>query len=118
MPLRSGELTEYVMSRSWRSVKVEPSVTTYCTVCTLVASRLGLNTSESTPSATVNQTLEVLLRAVPTQSLRACRGTTGLPDRALPRRLRAWTGGAAAGRARCPGGHGRPGPGQDRRQYT
>src|ERR1700733_5461010 len=59
------------MSRCCRSVKVEPSVTTYCTVCTLVASRLGLNTSESTPSATVNQTLEVLSRAVPTQSLRA-----------------------------------------------
>ena len=59
------------MSRCCRSANVCPSVTMYWTVLTLVASMLGLNTSESTPPATVNHTLEVVLRAVPKQSLRA-----------------------------------------------
>src|ERR1700742_2178198 len=59
------------MLRCCRSAKVWPSVTMYWTVLTLVASMLGLNTSESTPPATVNHTLEVVLRAVPKQSLRA-----------------------------------------------
>ena len=59
------------MSRVWRSVKVFPSVTTYCRVLTFVASIVGQYVSDSTPSATVNHTFEVVLRAVPTQSLRA-----------------------------------------------
>ena len=53
------------------SVKVEPSETMYCSVCTLVASTVGQYVSDNAPSATVNHTLEVVLRAVPTQSLRA-----------------------------------------------
>src|SRR3954469_12307140 len=61
----------YVMLRVWRSVKVDPSVTTYWSVSTLVLSLVGKYTSLKTPSATVNQTLERVLRAVPTQSLRA-----------------------------------------------
>src|SRR4051794_2796998 len=60
----------YVMLRVWRSVKVDPSVTTYWSVSTLVLSLVGKYTSLKTPSATVNQTLERVLRAVPTQSLR------------------------------------------------
>src|ERR1700730_1143858 len=59
------------MSRVCRSVKVEPSVTMYCSVCTSVLSIVGSYTSESTPPATVSQTLDVVLRAVPRQSLRA-----------------------------------------------
>src|ERR1035437_7948050 len=59
------------MSRVCRSVKVEPSVTMYCSVCTSVLSIVGSYTSESTPPATVNHTLDVVLRAVPRQSLRA-----------------------------------------------
>src|ERR1039457_1895720 len=59
------------MSRVCRSVKVEPSVTMYCSVCTSVLSIVGSYTSESTPPATVYQTLDVVLRAVPRQSLRA-----------------------------------------------
>ena len=43
----------------------------YWTVFTFESSIVGLNTSDSTPSATVNQTFEVVLRAVPKQSLRA-----------------------------------------------
>src|SRR5260221_13880919 len=59
------------MSRVCRSVNVAPSVTMYWSVCTFVLSIAGSYTSESTPPATVYQTLEVVLRAVPTQSLRA-----------------------------------------------
>jgi hypothetical protein len=59
------------MSRVCRSVKVLPSVTMYCRVSTFVLSIVGSYTSDSTPPATVYQTLEVVLRAVPTQSLRA-----------------------------------------------
>src|ERR1039457_3030638 len=59
------------MSRVCRSVKVEPSVTMYCSACTSVLSIVGSYTSESTPPATVYQTLDVVLRAVPRQSLRA-----------------------------------------------
>ena len=50
---------------------MRPSVTMYWTVLTLLASIDGLKTSESTPPATVNHTFEVVLRAVPKQSLRA-----------------------------------------------
>jgi hypothetical protein len=59
------------MSRVCRSVNVDPSVTAYCRVSTLVLSMVGAYTSDSTPLATVNHTLDVPLRAVPTQSLRA-----------------------------------------------
>src|ERR1019366_3537208 len=59
------------MPRVCRWVKVEPSVTMYCSVCTSVLSIVGSYTSESTPPATVYQTLDVVLRAVPRQSLRA-----------------------------------------------
>src|SRR4051812_27914581 len=59
------------MSRVCRSVNDDPSVTTYCRVSTFVVSLVGKYTSLSTPPATVNQTFEVRLRAVPTQSLRA-----------------------------------------------
>ncbi len=59
------------MSRCCRSVNVRPSVTMYWTVLTLVFSIVGLNTSDSTPSATVNHTFDLVLRAVPKQSLRA-----------------------------------------------
>src|SRR5262245_50971125 len=59
------------MSRVWRSVKLEPSVTMNWSVSLLVLSFVGKYTSESTPSATVNQTFDRRLRAVPTQSLRA-----------------------------------------------
>src|ERR1039457_4597678 len=59
------------MSRVCRSVKVEPSVTMYCSVCTSVLSIVGSYTPESTPPATVYQTLDVVWRAVPRQSLRA-----------------------------------------------
>ncbi len=60
-----------MVSRVCRSVKVDPSVTTNCNDFTLVLSIVGLYTSDSTPSATVYQTFEVSLRAVPRQSLRA-----------------------------------------------
>src|SRR3954471_5991464 len=40
-------------------------------VSTLVLSTVGLYTSDSTPPATVNHTLDARLLAVPTQSLRA-----------------------------------------------
>ena len=63
--------TVYVMSRVCRSVKVDPSVTMYCSVCTSVLSIVGSYTSDSTPPATVYQTFDVVLRAVPRQSLRA-----------------------------------------------
>ena len=46
-------------------------MTMYWTVLTLEFSIVGLSTSDSTPSATVNHTFEVVLRAVPKQSLRA-----------------------------------------------
>ena len=59
------------MSRCCMSVNDRPSVTMYCNVLTLLFSIVGLNVSERTPSATVNQTFEVVLRAVPKQSLRA-----------------------------------------------
>src|SRR5215510_12225381 len=59
------------MSRACRSVKEAPSVTTNCMVSTLVLSTVGLYTSDSTPPATVNHIFDVLLLAVPTQSLRA-----------------------------------------------
>src|SRR6266516_1390661 len=59
------------MSLVCRSVKVAPSVTMYCSVPTLVLSIVGSYTSDRTPSATVYQTLEPVLRAVPRQSLRA-----------------------------------------------
>ena len=42
IPLGSVELTVYVVSRDWRSVKVLPSVTTYWSVSTLVLSTVGL----------------------------------------------------------------------------
>ncbi len=67
----SSALTLYVMSRVCRSVNDEPSVTTYCSVLTFVLSIVGSYTSESTPPATVYQTFDVVLRAVPRQSLRA-----------------------------------------------
>src|SRR5450631_1763851 len=70
MPV-SSEATVYVVSRVWRSVNDFPSVTRYCIVSTLVVSMVGAYTSESTPPATVYQILEVVLRAVPRQSLRA-----------------------------------------------
>lgn len=41
MPLRSGELTVYVMSRCCRSANVLPSVTRYCTVLTFELSIVG-----------------------------------------------------------------------------
>jgi hypothetical protein len=53
------------------SVNDRPSVTMYCSVLTLLFWIVGLNVSERTPSATVNQTFEVVFRAVPKQSLRA-----------------------------------------------
>src|SRR5262249_54127211 len=71
--------TAYVMSRVCRSVKVAPSVTTYCSDFTFVLSIVGSYTSDSTPSATVNQTFDVALRAVPTQSLRARSKNDGAP---------------------------------------
>src|SRR5262249_27236217 len=52
-------------------VNVEPSVTRYCIVSTLVVSIVGAYTSDSTPPATVYQIFDVVLRAVPRQSLRA-----------------------------------------------
>src|SRR3954466_5392498 len=70
------------MSRDCRSVNVEPSLTMNCIVSTFVVSTLGSYTSDRTPSATVNQTREVVLRAVPTQSLRArskCDSAPGAP---------------------------------------
>src|SRR2546430_15871002 len=71
MPEPSSGRTVYVMSRVCRSVNVAPSVTTNCIVSTLVLSTVGLYTSDSTPPATVNHTLDALPAAVPTQSLRA-----------------------------------------------
>src|SRR5829696_2134285 len=71
MPPGSIAATVYVMSRLCRSVKVAPSVTTYCRVSTLVLSTVGAYTSDSTPPATVYQTFDAEVRAVPTQSLRA-----------------------------------------------
>src|SRR5262245_59790556 len=71
MPLSPAARTVYVMSRVCRSVKVDPSVTTNCTVSTFVLSTVGLYTSDSTPPATVYQTFEVRPYAVPRQSLRA-----------------------------------------------
>jgi hypothetical protein len=59
------------MSRVCTSVNVTPSVTMNCIVSTLVLSTVGLYTSDSTPLATVNQTLDAGPAAVPTQSLRA-----------------------------------------------
>src|SRR5262245_66685268 len=59
------------MSRACRSVKVEPSVTRYCIVSTLVVSMVGAYTSDRTPPATVYQIFDVVFRAVPRQSLRA-----------------------------------------------
>ncbi len=70
IPVGSGS-SAYVMSRVCRSVNVLPSVTRYWSVCTLVASTVGQYTSDSAPSATVNHTFDCVLRAVPTQSLRA-----------------------------------------------
>src|SRR5882724_2945432 len=73
------------MSRLCRSVNVCPSVTTYCNVSTLVVSIVGPYTSDSTPPATVYQTLDEPFRAVPRQSLRAkskcesCPGPSGAP---------------------------------------
>jgi hypothetical protein len=64
-------LTVYVMSRVCRSVNEEPSVTRYCIVSTFVVSMVGAYTSDRTPPATVYQILDVVLRAVPRQSLRA-----------------------------------------------
>ena len=52
-------------------MKVRPSVTRNCMVCTFVLSTVGLYTSDSTPPATVYQTFEERSTAVPTQSLRA-----------------------------------------------
>src|SRR5664279_481448 len=63
--------TVYVVSRLCRSVKVDPSVTTYCIVWMFVVSIVGAYTSERTPPAIVYQILDVVLRAVPRQSLRA-----------------------------------------------
>ncbi len=40
-PVSTIGWTEYVMSRVWRSVKVEPSVTTYWSVSTFVLSTVG-----------------------------------------------------------------------------
>src|SRR5262245_17327843 len=71
IPERSSERTVYVVSRVCRSVKLVPSVTTNCIVDRFVLSTVGLYTSESTPFAIVNQTFDVRLAAVPTQSLRA-----------------------------------------------
>src|ERR1700733_3659074 len=59
------------MLRCCRSANDLPSVTMYWTVLTFEFSIVGLKTSDRTPSATVNQTFEVVLRAVPKQSLRA-----------------------------------------------
>src|ERR1700726_518059 len=59
------------MSRVCRSLNVDPSVTMYWSVLTSVLSIVGSYTSESTPSATVYQTLEAWLAAVPTQSFPA-----------------------------------------------
>src|SRR5262245_49875524 len=70
------------MSRACRSVKVEPSVTRYCIVSTLVVSIVGAYTSDRTPPATVYQILDVVFRAVPRQSLRArskCEREPGPP---------------------------------------
>ena len=41
MPLASTAVAEEIMSRLWRSVNVEPSVTTYCIVSTFVLSTVG-----------------------------------------------------------------------------
>ena len=41
IPLSSSASTVEVMSLVWRSVKVEPSVTTYCNVSTFVLSIVG-----------------------------------------------------------------------------
>src|SRR5690349_610483 len=73
------------MSRVWRSVNDAPSVTTYCSVSTLVVSLVGKETSLSTPPATVNQTFDVRLRAVPTQSLRARSKCDSAPGPSLAR---------------------------------
>src|ERR1700733_9907266 len=59
------------MSRCCRSANDRPSVTMYCSVFTLLFWIDGLKVSDRTPSATVNQTFDVVLRAVPKQSLRA-----------------------------------------------
>ncbi len=42
IPLGSGELTEYVMSRCCRAVKLRPSVTMYCKVASSLFSMVGL----------------------------------------------------------------------------
>src|ERR1051326_6365444 len=67
------------MSRVCRSVNVAPSVTMYCSVLTLVLSIVGSYTSDSTPPATVYQTLDPATAAVPTQSLRARSKYDGAP---------------------------------------
>src|ERR1700746_4042131 len=59
------------MSRDCKSVNVAPSVTAYCSVLTSVLSMVGSYTSDSTPPATVYQTLDPVFSAVPTQSVRA-----------------------------------------------
>src|SRR5215207_5117121 len=85
------------MSRVCRSVNVRPSVTTYCRVSTFVLSIVGAYTSDSTPPATVYQTLDVVFRAVSTQSFRARSKWDSAPG--------APTGGgstAAAGAATAP----------------
>src|ERR1022692_553915 len=58
------------MSLVCRSVNVDPSVTMYCSVATLVLSMVGSYVSDSTPSATVYQTFDPVSAAVPRQSLR------------------------------------------------
>src|SRR5208282_5884321 len=67
------------MSRACRSVNVAPSVTTYCSVLTFVLSIVGSYTSESTPPATVYQTLDPWAAAVPTQSFLARSKYDGAP---------------------------------------
>jgi hypothetical protein len=41
MPVLSVARATYVMSRVWRSVKLAPSLTTYCNVSTFVLSTVG-----------------------------------------------------------------------------
>src|SRR5271169_2616244 len=67
------------MSRACRSVNVAPSVTMYCSVLTFVLSIVGSYTSESTPPATVYQTLDPWAAAVPTQSFLARSKYDGAP---------------------------------------
>jgi hypothetical protein len=67
------------MSRVCRSLNVDPSVTMYCSVLTSVLSIVGSYTSDSTPSATVYQTLDPVPAAVPRQSFRARSKYDGAP---------------------------------------